>query len=78
MVDIDALFSVLSVVAPSAYKILEPHLKAQRINEKQITIIMLGAIMEANTKLERVISKLTEIANLNAQKLDLLLDRDAR
>ena len=76
MVDVDALFSVLSVVAPSAYKILEPHLKAQRINEKQITIIMLGAIMEANTKLERVISKLTEIANLNAQKLDLLLDRD--
>ena len=76
MVDVDALFSVLSVVAPSAYKILEPHLKAQRINEKQITLIMLGALMEGNTKMEKVVVKLTEIANLNSEKLDLLLARD--
>jgi len=62
-------------VAPSAVKLLQPHLDGKALNERQVTLVMLGAIMEQNTKLEKIIIKLTEIESLNSDKIDILLKR---
>ena len=70
-----AFLELLTTVAPSAYKVLEPHLKDKTTNEKQLIIVTLGVLIEQNARLERVLAKLGEIESLNSSKIDLLLQR---
>ncbi len=74
--DVKALLSLLTLVAPSAVTMLEPHLKKRgNIDDRQLTLVMIGTLIEQNTRLERVLGKLGEIEGLNSKKLDQLLER---